>query len=1247
MNSHIETLNRWGEQFLNFAWPMLWQSSVLIAAVFVLDLALRRKVRASVRHALWLVVLVKLVLPPTLALPTGPSWWIHPAAPPQPVKAPPVSFTVTYGEQVMPDISLPPAIIVPPKPPALTAAAWTVVLSGGVSAGLLAWLLIRWRQVHRKVRRANDSGTLQPILGEAQRLTQSHPGVRLKLTEDTMSPAVCGLFRPVILLPQSLVEKLSAEQLRAVLLHEAIHLRRGDVWVNCAQALLQIVYWWHPLLWLASARIRRVREEAVDDAVMLALRDDADIYAPTLLEVAKFAFRRPLASLGLVGILESRSALRQRIERLVNFNAPKKAGLTVVSILGILAFSAVALPMGQAPEKTNAPNAPVSDSTIGTNAAESAQLVRDGKLLYEMGKLDDAEAKMRAALALNPDTQAAHYYLDLIAQSRQAPTQQEPKIIYPAPNSSQTNALPQATDLEARVFNVNPNTFAAGLRGVLMLHTNPVTPQTDFAGMAVTVFGRLGVDLTAHGRSLAYSVGKGLLYVRATPSELDNIERIVQALNQTAPQIHIKARFIEVPESEVGAILQAGTAVDTNTVEIIAADKMKSLLHQLESASGVKTLAEPESVVAHGRQVQMRSTNSTVDLVPLLLMDGYTLHLLTIVSKPETRTARVNVWEGQTLALVFPGSDAKNRLVIFITSWIIDPAGNRVHSDEDLRLMQEKAKSDIPPQRTLILSDPNSRPTIHALEQRTGVENLAEPEPVTAAGRGADKTESSQLVQDGKLLYEMGKFEDAEAKLKAALALNPDNQGAFYYLRLVRQAFYAREGHNRTNQPANSTEEVPKAWSPKVGIGMPVPNPYVTNADTHTPSGRDPTAPQFEMRVFKVDTNAFASGLRGVRNLQTNDIVTMAINFFGKMGVDLSAPGRSIAINDRLGLLFVRATPPELDTIERAVQALNQIPPQIHIKARFIEVEQTSNPANGFDWYLGSFSNSPVVTNGRGVPSLAAPVSAANAPGSFPGNTTTSVIPASATGQQLTSGLRNTVPAPGTATGIMTDPNFRVTLHALESRPRTTILAEPECVTTSGRQTQMRATDIHTVPTGINPLALKPPGVSSNELFLTEQVECGPVFDVVPYVLSDRYTINLTTTASVIEFLGYDKPTNSVTAYINGKKQTVPVPLPKFRTQKISTVVNLWDNQTLVLSGPVTSVIQPAMDKVPLLGDLPLVGGLFRSQSKTGIKTEKQLMVFVTATIVDPAGNRAHSDDNLPFNPTTIPPQPQTSSPSR
>jgi type II secretory pathway component GspD/PulD (secretin) len=52
---------------------------------------------------------------------------------------------------------------------------------------------------------------------------------------------------------------------------------------------------------------------------------------------------------------------------------------------------------------------------------------------------------------------------------------------------------------------------------------------------------------------------------------------------------------------------------------------------------------------------------------------------------------------------------------------------------------------------------------------------------------------------------------------------------------------------------------------------------------------------------------------------------------------------------------------------------------------------------------------------------------------------------------------------------------------------------------------------------------------------------------------------------------------------------------------------------------------------------LPLAGKLFQSQSKQSVK--KNLMIFVTATVVDPAGNRVHSDDELPFAQTSIPPQ--------
>ena len=99
-------------------------------------------------------------------------------------------------------------------------------------------------------------------------------------------------------------------------------------------------------------RIRRVREDAVpDDAVMVALNDEAEIYAPTLLEVAKLAFNRPLPALGFVGILESRDALRHRIERLLNFKTPGRAGLSAVWILALTAFTAIAVPMGEPPEK--------------------------------------------------------------------------------------------------------------------------------------------------------------------------------------------------------------------------------------------------------------------------------------------------------------------------------------------------------------------------------------------------------------------------------------------------------------------------------------------------------------------------------------------------------------------------------------------------------------------------------------------------------------------------------------------------------------------------------------------------------------------------------------------------------------------------------------------------------------------------------------------------------------------------------
>ena len=90
--------------------------------------------------------------------------------------------------------------------------------------------------------------------------------------------------------------------------------------------------------------------------------------------------------------------------------------------------------------------------------------------------------------------------------------------------------------------------------------------------------------------------------------------------------------------------------------------------------------------------------------------------------------------------------------------------------------------------------------------------------------------------------------------------------------------------------------------------------------------------------------------------------------------------------------------------------------------------------------------------------------------GIFPGyqNNGTLVNTINPTVQSLTAGLNNTAPAIASLTGILTDPNFQVVIHALEQRTGTETLAEPEVTTISGRQTEMRATQILTIITGYN-----------------------------------------------------------------------------------------------------------------------------------------------------------------------------------
>jgi len=185
--------------------------------------------------------------------------------------------------------------------------------------------------------------------------------------------------------------------------------------------------------------------------------------------------------------------------------------------------------------------------------------------------------------------------------------------------------------------------------------------------------------------------------------------------------------------------------------------------------------------------------------------------------------------------------------------------------------------------------------------------------------------------------------------------------------------------------------------------------------------------------------------------------------------------GKCLFWNDRTGVLLVRATLQDLQIIEEAVQALNETPDQVTIECRFVEIGQDDSRALGFDWFMGNFRMGPnggVGVSGGTQPSYSGRPSGSNPFGVFPGTFgVPSQTPNAASDQLITGGLRNStagssaVPTLATVTGILTDPQFRVAIKALEQRSGVDILSAPKVTTVSGRQAQIQVIDLQTIVT--------------------------------------------------------------------------------------------------------------------------------------------------------------------------------------
>ncbi|HEV2132668.1 MAG TPA: M56 family metallopeptidase [Terracidiphilus sp.] len=159
-------------------------------------------------------------------------------------------------------------------------------------------------------------------------------------TNAVMEPGIFGVFLPVLLLPQGVVDRLSRAQLDAIVAHEMCHVRRRDNLTFALHMLVEAVFWFFPGVWWIGARLIDEREQACDEAVVQA-GSAAETYAEGILTVCKYCVESPLACVsGITG-----SDLKERIIRIMSNRMARKLHVGHKSLLCATGILALGIPL--------------------------------------------------------------------------------------------------------------------------------------------------------------------------------------------------------------------------------------------------------------------------------------------------------------------------------------------------------------------------------------------------------------------------------------------------------------------------------------------------------------------------------------------------------------------------------------------------------------------------------------------------------------------------------------------------------------------------------------------------------------------------------------------------------------------------------------------------------------------------------------------------------------------------------------
>jgi beta-lactamase regulating signal transducer with metallopeptidase domain len=289
----------------------VWEGAVLAACV-VICLRLFPGLSAAARSVIWMNVFLLLMLLqiiPNFGAHVSTAGWARPA---------PFHFGLIWSSAI--------------------AAVWATLLL--LRAAQLIYCAFRSHRLARRATPVTVDAELQPLLQIGTAGGKVGRSAELCISQEIERPSVFGFFHPRVLLPPVLMERLSEDELRQVVLHEMEHLRRADDWTNLLQKIALVLFPLNPALLWVEQRLCAERELACDDSVLRST-SRRKAYAICLTHLAEYSMLRRSFSL-VLGAWERQSELVRRVHRVLrrpnnSMNRGQTLALTTCLMAGILA----------------------------------------------------------------------------------------------------------------------------------------------------------------------------------------------------------------------------------------------------------------------------------------------------------------------------------------------------------------------------------------------------------------------------------------------------------------------------------------------------------------------------------------------------------------------------------------------------------------------------------------------------------------------------------------------------------------------------------------------------------------------------------------------------------------------------------------------------------------------------------------------------------------------------------------------